>query len=298
VERLSGIASKTAGHFLTMCIRALDYCPPVDVTFGDYLRALVTADFDMVPDDRQGYRTAIIESFRLWGIVPEDIRTHSEEHLRWTFARLRGVADWNPFKGAAAKLRAYAGTSLYVKDRAEAYEKAREIQMWMHGFFRKALTDANDESQRHRFEELTGLILTPNCEVEGLRDDRTGVPFFEVHAVRPALRVSPDGRILKQVIITITQRRPVAVNPAEPEGRKFTFRGGSTLILDLDTLNVRYAVTKSIVSTRRLARTRQYHQDKLEKDLSLRATYFSVPSSEQDAIAVPAEPFCLLHGSE
>ena len=34
--------SKAAGHVLNMCIRALDYCPPVDLTFGEYLRALIT----------------------------------------------------------------------------------------------------------------------------------------------------------------------------------------------------------------------------------------------------------------
>lgn len=300
VERLAGVASKTAGHFLTMCIRALDYCPPVDITFGDYLRALVTADFDMVPNDRQGYRIATIESFRQWGIVPDDVRTHSEEHLRWTFARLRGMGNWNPFKDAAAKLRAFAGTSLYVKDREVAFEKSREIQGWLHNFFKNALTDASHEERRHRFEELTGLVLSPKGELEGLVYDRSGVPFFEVHAVRPALRVSPDGRILKQVIITIAQRRQVAVDPAEPEGSKLTFRGGSTLILDLDTLNVRYAITKSIGSVRRLARNRKYRQEKTEKDLSLRATYFGRPAGDEepDQGAMPMEPFCLLHNAE
>ena len=43
-----------------MCIRALDYCPPVDITFGEYLRALITADADLVPDDDRGYRVAMI----------------------------------------------------------------------------------------------------------------------------------------------------------------------------------------------------------------------------------------------
>ncbi len=27
-----------------MCIRAIDYCAPVGITFGDYLRAVITAD--------------------------------------------------------------------------------------------------------------------------------------------------------------------------------------------------------------------------------------------------------------
>ena len=49
---------------LNICIRALDYCPPVDMTFGDYLRALVAADFDLVP--RRGTASA----WRLDRVVP------------------------------------------------------------------------------------------------------------------------------------------------------------------------------------------------------------------------------------
>jgi hypothetical protein len=42
-------ASKSAKHVLSMIIRALEYLPPVDVTFFEFLRALITADFDLVP---------------------------------------------------------------------------------------------------------------------------------------------------------------------------------------------------------------------------------------------------------
>jgi hypothetical protein len=51
LNRLAGEAAKVAGQVLRMCIRALDYVPPVDLTFGDYLRALVTADYDLIPDE-------------------------------------------------------------------------------------------------------------------------------------------------------------------------------------------------------------------------------------------------------
>ena len=83
VERLAQEASKTARHLLLMCIRAIDYCPPVDVTYGDYMRALIMADFDLVPEDDRNYRVAIIEAFRAWGIYPQDVRTLSVESLRW-----------------------------------------------------------------------------------------------------------------------------------------------------------------------------------------------------------------------
>src|SRR5262249_59871685 len=74
--------SKPARPLLLMCIRAIDYCPPVDVTYGDYMRALITADVDLVPEDDRNYRVAIIEAFRAWGIYPEDVRTLSVESLR------------------------------------------------------------------------------------------------------------------------------------------------------------------------------------------------------------------------
>lgn len=83
VSRLAGEAAKSAKHILRMCIRALDYCPPVDIRFGDYLRAIITADFDLFPDDDLGYRTAIVEAFVAWGIVPSGLRTISTETLLW-----------------------------------------------------------------------------------------------------------------------------------------------------------------------------------------------------------------------
>jgi len=82
--RLAAEASKTARQVETLCIRALDYCPPVDITFGDYLRALITADHDLVRDDDLGYRAAFIDAFRMRGIHPDSVTSYSEESLLWT----------------------------------------------------------------------------------------------------------------------------------------------------------------------------------------------------------------------
>ena len=73
-ERMAEEATKSAGHVLRMCIRALDYCPPIDITFGDYLRALITADRDLVPDDPRNYRVAFVAAFRDRGIYPSGVR--------------------------------------------------------------------------------------------------------------------------------------------------------------------------------------------------------------------------------
>lgn len=83
VNRLAEEAQGAADRALQMCIRAIDYCPPVGITFGAYLRAIITADHDMNPIDRQNWRLAFIESFREWGIAPRGTRSMSEDSLLW-----------------------------------------------------------------------------------------------------------------------------------------------------------------------------------------------------------------------
>lgn len=83
VNRLAEEAQRAADRALQICIRAIDYCPPVGITFGTYLRAIVTADHDMNPVDRQNWRLAFIESFREWGISPRATRSMAEDSLLW-----------------------------------------------------------------------------------------------------------------------------------------------------------------------------------------------------------------------
>lgn len=70
VNELAHEVQKTAEHMLGILIRAFDYCPPLAPTFGDYLRALITADKLMVADDDRRYRQAFIDAFRQRGIYP------------------------------------------------------------------------------------------------------------------------------------------------------------------------------------------------------------------------------------
>src|SRR4029077_5734748 len=94
---------KGGGRCLKIRIRALDYGRPVDITFGEYLRALITADADLVPDDKYGYRTAFIEEFRNRGIYPWDFKHLSPGTLLWEppplplqKANVRAVLDRMP----------------------------------------------------------------------------------------------------------------------------------------------------------------------------------------------------------
>lgn len=74
--------SAIATHLLMACIRALDYSPPVNLTFGDYLSALLTADFEFSGEDsRLGIRRALRVSFENFGILPTSPGHHREPGL-------------------------------------------------------------------------------------------------------------------------------------------------------------------------------------------------------------------------
>jgi hypothetical protein len=61
--------ARVAGHLLTMSIRAIDYCPPTDIWFSDYVSALLTIDREVVPDQgKYDYRRAILKNFNAYGI--------------------------------------------------------------------------------------------------------------------------------------------------------------------------------------------------------------------------------------
>ena len=81
---LAKAATETANTLFRICVRAIDYCPAVDITFGDYLRAMITADRDNHPSDPLGVRDALMQAFRLRGILPEDAQYFSEESLCWS----------------------------------------------------------------------------------------------------------------------------------------------------------------------------------------------------------------------
>lgn len=64
-------AIETADHLLTIAVRALDYCPPTDLLFGDFLSAMLTSDYEVYPDDsRYGYREALRNAFKAFGFAP------------------------------------------------------------------------------------------------------------------------------------------------------------------------------------------------------------------------------------
>jgi hypothetical protein len=70
-QRVVEEGAAVAERLLTAAIRAIDYCPPVDLIFGDFLSALLTADLELSPDDsRYGLRRTLVDVFAEYGIRP------------------------------------------------------------------------------------------------------------------------------------------------------------------------------------------------------------------------------------
>ena len=260
VIRLAKEASKTAEHVLNMCIRALDYSPPVDMTFGDYVRALITADRDLVPDDDLGYRVAFLQAFRRRGIYPEFVRNLSTESVCWASPeldlRIREV------------LKQMSLTWDLQAQRKRAYHSSKRNAVVFHKWLKEKLTDEQAMSLGFRHDET----LTVD-NVEGKLSP------FEVHSVRPVRRVGPDGQQKLDLVVEITQSWV-------PSGSNQKYRGGSTLIIDLEQRRIRYVVRKRVGHPQRIS-TQQGFRMSME-DASIRSNYY-------DDIARGREPFAMLH---
>jgi hypothetical protein len=306
VERMSQEAAKASRHILHMCIRALDYCPPVDVDFGDYLRALITADANLVTDDRYNYRLAVIEAFRRRGIYPRDVRNLSEESLMWQTPNDDQQTAFLQVFGDPKRMRELVPDWGLMTDRKRIYQQAERSQGMLHGWF----TDTSALNAAR-----VAHIVLEKAAPEAFYRDRGATPRLEVHSVRPTNRIGPEGQTVTELVVEMTQRRrgyydpdvQAAVDAGEikPPRPDFIFRGGCTLLIDPNTGNVRYSIYKRIRSENRLDRMCRFLGG--DKGPSLRATYIGDPYKAyfQRLTARPAvttegtapEPFALLHRS-
>jgi hypothetical protein len=70
-HRAAEEGAEIAERLLTLCIRAIDYCPPTDVQFGDFASAALTADWELNPrDEKYQIRQSLLDSFEAYGIHP------------------------------------------------------------------------------------------------------------------------------------------------------------------------------------------------------------------------------------
>lgn len=264
VERLAETACTIAQHLLHISIRALDYCPPVDINFGDFLRALITADLDTSPKDVSGYRIALIEAFRCWGIFPDRVNTLSTESLQWSRPATLTEKERDIWKRIAKQLkndiRDIVDISLSPGDQREKiFNASSALQANLH------------EILEGKGQTFRGPVWKSFLEKLGLTDDTVsfeynnedvvlnGKPKLEVHKVRPVYRVGREGKIIEQILITLTQTLRIS----KGELRDSTFRGGCTLILNMSgEYEVQYIICKNINSKFRFKEQMDYQTGK------------------------------------
>ena len=312
VNRLAQEAALTADHVLQGCIRALDYCPPVDITFGDYLRAMVTADLDFGADESMRCSVALVEAFRARGIYPRDVRTLSIDALLWQvpdgIEKLFNVGEFieGINKGRISNEPHEDDNHVAVEsppgqcdnnfmiwdiisDRKKACKRMCADRKLAHNWIAQ-------NADRLGYGRVLGLELGGE-KVHKTITSRRGTPLFEVHSIRFARHQDADGRPAMDLVVQITQKRggyqdPDAQKEAD-EGRDageadFKFRGGCTLLIDLPNARVRRCIVKDILSDTRLDYQRKYRED--SSGQSLWATYYGDFRTEE-----PAEPFAMLH---
>jgi hypothetical protein len=101
---------------------------------------------------------------------------------------------------------------------------------------------------------------------------------FEIHSVRPVRRVGPDGQQRLDLVVEITQ------SWSRPGGEKY--RGGSTVIIDLEQKCLKYVVRKRVGQAQRISKQQGFRLSLA--DASIRSTYY-------DDFARGREPFAMLH---
>ena len=217
-------ASKLASQFLSICIRAIDYCPPIDLHLGEYLRALITADYDLVRDDPFGYREALIDAFARRAIFPEGVLNLSEDALLW--------------RPPTIKLQPIQ--KLHFSELRFAGDPGRA---------------ANAEELRRQAEAIGAYIMRPGVAPQfgcampddpALEEDRAEPAV--VCSVRSLRRIGPSKEVNFGLVAEIVQRRWIA----RPTGQRCEFYGGSTVIIGPDG-QIRYVINKSITNAQRVA---------------------------------------------
>ena len=221
-ELLATEAGLLASQFTNVIVRAIDYCPPVDVTLGDYLRALVTADYDVVPDDPWCYREALVQGFRRYGIPVAGVLDLSEHALRWS-----------------------------PPERVIRVEKELAFPNLRFG---PEPGEAPDRTELCRQGDLVGRLAIENSFYFGLAPYSRRTPDVEkpvVQSVRSIRRLGPDGNLNFDLVAEVTQRRRTADGGV--------MYGGSTIVFDHKG-RVRYAICKHTGSRTREERSSRFLQ--------------------------------------
>ncbi len=82
-----------------------------------------------------------------------------------------------------------------------------------------------------------------------------GVPKVEIHSVRPARRIASNGQQTTDLVIEMVQRY-VETDPVTKEHT--TYRGGCTVLIDLEQERIRYAIRRRVDNVNRIAQMKAF----------------------------------------
>ena len=245
VRRLANEAARSAQHVLQICIRALDYCQPIDVTFGGFLRAIITADHDLYPEDQFSYRVAVIDAFRRRGIFPPGIGGLSQDTLLWPTGTEALIDSGQVSPSARIPGLSSLNTDWDLEsDREKVWEKmsrnAKVIREWL------------TKHQGKNYATAFGLTFDEDMPLSVYREK--GVPAVEIF-VRTALRRGYQESLVRDLVVEMTQWRHGFHDPKDQEevdsGKRvmspnerpdFKFRRGCTILIDPSDMTVRYVM--------------------------------------------------------
>jgi len=288
VNRLAREAGKAAGHVLQMCVRGLDQLPVTDLTFGEFLRAVVTADADLVPEDPHCYRVILSDAFRRRGIYERGWPSMAPNSLRWQSPdHLFEEADFRDVIVGLDNVPEFDRSRIARQER----DNCRDIHEWL------MTGDDEEATTADAWGQLIGVSFDFDA-IGSIKRTSEGYPAVEVHSARIARRTGPSGRETRELFVEVTQQRYGYFDPdrqAEAEddadiagkGHDFIMRGGSTLVIDLTDGSLRYAIRKRIDDEKRLETLRQWFLS--VRETSLAATYFGPDAGR--------EPFAMAHRS-
>jgi hypothetical protein len=226
VGRVAMEAIKNATTFLTMCVRAIDYLPVVDPTFGDFLRALVTADRFLYPDDRGKKRATLIEAFRRRGIYPDGVMSLAEDRLLW------------PRADVGAEL---SGLGELVRWTAEDSNLSTRLSRL--GAERSDELIKERRAERGAVAEAIHKVISSDRAAFGLHpDERFKVAVSRYHA---SMRNSQDGQPRADLVVEVLQERPDLEARPELEGTGIRIWAGTTIVAD-PLGRIRHIITKPL----------------------------------------------------
>jgi len=229
-DRVVEDGADAAEQLLTMCIRALDYCPVVDLSFGDFLSALLTADVETVPDDsKYGYRQALREQFGRWGIAPSS-----------------GVVPKTPKAEAVHR-------GDVPEPGAWEHPKEKE-QLDYECVHREFMQRDADEVFRFLWDNRRALRIYEDA-------------YTRVVSVRPCVRVGPEGFVLRETVTEYLQLLDleagqlkglaIAKPKAMPDTTPVRLYGGGVLVFD-DFGHLKYHVRSRLDNAQRQSKRLDY----------------------------------------